>query len=148
MTTGRPKPALAVSDEERIQLRSLAGARTLPHALVSRAKLCCGPLRAKRIHKSHVGCTGPRLQLANGDNALFSIDWLACMTSYARDCRVASRTNKCARCRASPAAGTHWTVLQEAEAVASPSQPCIGYSRPSRYNHIGPRRCVTSWVCN
>jgi putative transposase len=39
MITGRPKPALMLSAEEQIQLRSFAHSRTLPHALVARAKL-------------------------------------------------------------------------------------------------------------
>ena len=38
MLTGRPKPSLEVSPEEQAQLKSLAVSRTLPHALVSRAK--------------------------------------------------------------------------------------------------------------
>jgi putative transposase len=39
MMTGRPKPILALTQEEQTQLRSLAGSRTLPHALVARARL-------------------------------------------------------------------------------------------------------------
>src|SRR5438034_3323827 len=39
MTTGRPKAALELTDEESIQLRSFARSRTLPHAMVARAKL-------------------------------------------------------------------------------------------------------------
>jgi len=39
MITGRPKPALTVTADELTQLRSLAGSRTLPHALVARARL-------------------------------------------------------------------------------------------------------------
>jgi len=39
MITGRPKTPLGLTDDERIQLRSLARSRTLPHALVARAKL-------------------------------------------------------------------------------------------------------------
>jgi putative transposase len=39
MATGRPKAPLTVTDDERIQLSSLARSRTLPHALVARAKL-------------------------------------------------------------------------------------------------------------
>src|SRR5450432_1268866 len=39
MLTGRPKPSLEVSPEEQTQLKSLAVSRTLPHALVSRAKV-------------------------------------------------------------------------------------------------------------
>src|ERR1700752_4738976 len=39
MVTGRPKPALTLTPDEHTQLRSLAGSRTLPHALVARARL-------------------------------------------------------------------------------------------------------------
>jgi putative transposase len=39
MLTGRPKPALKLTVDEQTQLKSLAGSRTLPHALVSRAQL-------------------------------------------------------------------------------------------------------------
>ncbi len=39
MITGRPKPTLTLAPDEQTQLRSLAASRTLPHALVARAKL-------------------------------------------------------------------------------------------------------------
>ena len=39
MATGRPKPILHLDEDEREQLRSLARSRTLPSALVARAKL-------------------------------------------------------------------------------------------------------------
>src|SRR6266446_2551006 len=39
MATGRPKTPLTLTDDERTQLRSFARSRTLPHALVARAKL-------------------------------------------------------------------------------------------------------------
>src|SRR5581483_11557881 len=39
MISGRPKPVLTLTREEQIQLRSWARSRTLPHALVARAKL-------------------------------------------------------------------------------------------------------------
>src|SRR5215469_8243360 len=39
MLTGRPKPDLELSLDERTQLKSLAASRTLPHALVCRAKV-------------------------------------------------------------------------------------------------------------
>src|ERR1700758_1146915 len=39
MITGRPKPALTLTPDEHTQLRSWAGSRTLPHALVARARL-------------------------------------------------------------------------------------------------------------
>jgi hypothetical protein len=39
MITGRPKPTLTVTTDEPTQLRSLAGSRTLPHAVVAHARL-------------------------------------------------------------------------------------------------------------
>lgn len=39
MITGRPKKAIILTDEERQQLTSLAHSRTLPHGLVTRARL-------------------------------------------------------------------------------------------------------------
>ena len=39
MLTGRPKPTLKVTVDEHTQLKSLAASRTLPHALVSRARV-------------------------------------------------------------------------------------------------------------
>ena len=39
MLTGRPKPTLKLTADERTQLKSLAASRTLPHGLVSRAKV-------------------------------------------------------------------------------------------------------------
>lgn len=39
MPIGRPKTELVLSEDERAQLSSLAGSRSLPHALVARAKV-------------------------------------------------------------------------------------------------------------
>ena len=39
MAIGRPKGELVLTEEERIQLSSLSGSRSLPHALVARAKV-------------------------------------------------------------------------------------------------------------
>lgn len=39
MSIGRPKSELVLSDDERVQLSSLEGSRSLPHALVARAKV-------------------------------------------------------------------------------------------------------------
>jgi putative transposase len=47
MLTGRPKPSLEVSPEEQTQLQSLAVSRTLPHALVLRAKVVLGSARGQ-----------------------------------------------------------------------------------------------------
>ena len=57
MRTGRPKPAITLTADEQTQLRSLAGSRTLPHALVARARLVLWSVRgqsnsqiARRLH--------------------------------------------------------------------------------------------------
>lgn len=39
MPIGRPKTELVLNEDERVQLSSLAGSRSLPHALVARAKV-------------------------------------------------------------------------------------------------------------
>jgi putative transposase len=39
MITGRPKPTIALTEEERLQLTSFATSRSLPHGLVVRARL-------------------------------------------------------------------------------------------------------------
>ena len=39
MLTGRPKTALELSGEEEAELRGFSSSRSLPHALVARAKL-------------------------------------------------------------------------------------------------------------
>src|SRR5512146_839804 len=39
MITGRPKPPLNLTSDEQVQLEAWAGSRSLPHALVARAKL-------------------------------------------------------------------------------------------------------------
>ena len=39
MITGRPKPTIALSEEERLQLNAVAKSRSLPHGLVIRARL-------------------------------------------------------------------------------------------------------------
>jgi putative transposase len=39
MPIGRPKAELVLSEDERVQLSSLAGSRSLPHSLVARAKV-------------------------------------------------------------------------------------------------------------
>jgi hypothetical protein len=39
MLTGRPKTALELSAEEEAELRGFSTSRSLPHALVARAKL-------------------------------------------------------------------------------------------------------------
>jgi len=39
MITGRPKPPINLTDEERVQLESISRSRTLPHSIVTRARI-------------------------------------------------------------------------------------------------------------
>ena len=39
MSIGRPKSTLVLTEDERVQLSGLAGSRTLPAAIVARAKV-------------------------------------------------------------------------------------------------------------
>src|SRR5947209_13481871 len=39
MSIGRPRDALDLTEDERVQLSTLAGSRSLPHAIVARAKV-------------------------------------------------------------------------------------------------------------
>ena len=47
MRTGRPKAELKLTEEEQEQLRSFTLSRTLPNALVARAKVILGPAQGK-----------------------------------------------------------------------------------------------------
>ena len=47
MPIGRPVTAITLSVDEQTQLQSLARSRTLPHALVARAKLVLSAAQAK-----------------------------------------------------------------------------------------------------
>ena len=59
MRIGRPVTAIILTVDEQTQLRSLARSRTLPHALVARAKLVLGAAQGKSnteiVHRLH--CT-------------------------------------------------------------------------------------------
>lgn len=97
MATGRPKTPLTLTDDERIQLRSLVRSRTLPHALVARAKLVLGS--AEGESNSQIAASiGPKPRLANGANVFCNIGWPDCMTSCAPDARALSKTSKLPRC--------------------------------------------------
>ena len=57
MLTGRLKPALTLTSDEQTQLHSLAASRSLPHALVARARLVLwssqGQSNSKIAHLLH-----------------------------------------------------------------------------------------------
>lgn len=121
MITGRPKVPLVLTREEQIQLRSLAHSRTLPHALVGRAKLVLWSAEGEsniriagrlRWTKATVGKWRQRFvrhrlaglydELRPGRPRTIADDQIAALLK-----RTLSRK---------PAAGTHWTVRLAAEA--------------------------------
>lgn len=121
MVTGRPKAVIALTAAEQTQLRSLAASRTLPHALVARAKLVLWAAQGKsntevaeRLHfsKATVGKWRQRFlqhrlsglydELRPGRPRSIEDDQIAALLK-----RTLSRK---------PAAGTHWSVRQAAHA--------------------------------
>jgi len=121
MPTGRPITAIVLSADEQTQLRSLAASRTLPHALVARAKLVLWAAQqksnteiAERLHctKATVGKWRQRFvehrlaglydELRSGRPRSIEDDRVAALLK-----RTLSRK---------PTAGTHWTVRLAAKA--------------------------------
>jgi transposase len=121
MITGRPKPALTLTADEHAQLRSFAAARTLPHALVARAKLvlwsAAGQSNTQIAHRlrwtnATVGKWRQRFvkyrlaglydELRSGRPRTIEDDQIAALLK-----RTLSRT---------PGNGTHWSIRQAARA--------------------------------
>ena len=121
MVTGRPKTPLVLTEDEHTQLRSWAHSRTLPRALVARARLVLWSAQgqtnsqiARRLHwaKATVGNWRQR----------FVQHRLAGLYGEARpgrprsieDEQVAALLKRTLSRK--PASGTHWTVRQAAQA--------------------------------
>ena len=121
MSIGRPKIALVLSEDERIQVSSLAQSRTLPHAIVARAKVVLWSAEgasnteiAGRLQwtKATVGKWRHRFierrlpglydELRPGRPRSIEDDQVAALLK-----RTLSRK---------PKAGTHWTVREAAQA--------------------------------
>src|SRR5215469_11470733 len=121
MITGRPKSILTLTREEQVQLRSWSHSRTLPHALVCRAKLVLWSAEgesnsriARRLRWTNatVGKWRQRFvqhrlaglydELRPGRPRIIADDEIASLLK-----RTLSRK---------PSAGTHWTVRLAAEA--------------------------------
>jgi putative transposase len=121
MAFGRPKTSLELSDEERLQLSGMASSRTLPHALVSRAKVVLWSV--ERQSNTQIA---ERLQWTNATvgkwRKRFIEHRLAGLYDELRpgrprtieDDRVAALLKRTLSRK--PAAGTHWTVRQAAQA--------------------------------
>jgi putative transposase len=121
MVTGRPKTALTLTPEERIQLQSLAASRTLPHALVARAKLVLSAAEGRsnteigqRLHwsKATVGKWRQRF-LKHRLSGLYD-ELRPGRPRSIEDEQVAALLNRTLSRK--PTAGTHWSVRQAASA--------------------------------
>ena len=115
MRTGRPKTPLTISSEEREQLESLANSRSLPHALVTRARMIlmaseglCNSDIAKKV-----GVTAPTVgkwrtrYLQHGIEGLHD-ELRAGRPRSIADEKVAAVIRKTLKTR--PKDGTHWSV--------------------------------------
>ncbi|MBA3562961.1 MAG: IS630 family transposase [Gammaproteobacteria bacterium] len=115
MPTGRPTVQLVLSDDERIQLKSLATSRALPHALVQRAQIVLASAQGEtntaiakrmRLNKATVSNWRKRY-LQHGIEGLHD-ELRAGRPRSFDDERVAEVINSVLQSR--PAAGTHWSV--------------------------------------
>lgn len=119
MTTGRPKSGLSLSSDEREQLSSLARSRTLPNAVVGRAKLVLWS--AEGESNTHIAA---RLGWSNATvgkwRRRFVEHRLAGLYDELRpgrprsveDEQIASLLNRTLSSR--PQTGTHWSVREAA----------------------------------
>jgi putative transposase len=121
MRTGRPVTAIVLTADEQTQLRSLARSRTLPHALVARAKLVLWAAQeksnteiAQRLHytKATVGKWRQRF-LGHRLAGLYD-ELRPGRPRSVEDDRVAALLKRTLSRK--PTAGTHWTVRQAAQA--------------------------------
>jgi putative transposase len=139
MSTGRPITAIVLSADEQTQLRSLAASRTLPHALVARAKLVLWAAQqksnteiAERLHctKATVGKWRQRFvkhrlaglydELRSGRPRSIEDDRVAALLK-----RTLSRK---------PTGGTHWTVRLAAKASGISKSTVHRLFKPSPFS--------------
>src|SRR6266542_655166 len=121
MLTGRPKTAISLTADERTQLQSLATSRTLPHALVARAKLVLWAAEgnsnteiAERLQfsKPTVGKWRQRFQ-QHRLSGLYD-ELRPGRPRSIEDDQVAALLNRTLSRK--PTASTHWSVRQAAKA--------------------------------
>jgi putative transposase len=121
MSIGRPKPPLVLTEDERVHLSSLAGSRSLPYALVARAKVVLWS--ADGVSNSEIA---GRLQWTKATvgkwRRRFTKRRLAGLYDELRpgrprsleDEKIASLLRRITGTK--PKAGTHWTVRTAAQA--------------------------------
>jgi putative transposase len=121
MLTGRPKPALTLTPEEETQLSSLSASRTLPHALVSRAKLVLWSAEgksnseiARRLHWRNATVGKWRQRFVQHRLAGLYDELRSGRPRSIEDEQIAALLNRTMSRK--PAGGTHWSIRQAANA--------------------------------
>jgi len=121
MITGRPKAVLALTREEQVQLRSWSHSRTLPHALVCRARLVLWSSEgesntriARRLRWTNATVGKWRQRFVQHRLAGLYDELRPGRPRTVGDEEVAGLLKRTLSRK--PAAGTHWTVRLAAEA--------------------------------
>jgi putative transposase len=121
MATGRPKSPLILSDDERVQLDSLARSRTLPYAIVARAKVVLWSVEgksnteiARRLHWTKATVGKWRSRFLHHRLAGLYDELRPGRPRSIEDEQIAKLINRTLARK--PAVGTHWTVRQAARA--------------------------------
>jgi putative transposase len=121
MLTGRPKAPLILAREEQVQLRSWSRSRTLPHALVCRAKLVLWTSEgesntriARRLRWTNATVGKWRQRFVQHRLAGLYDELRPGRPRTVADDRIAGLLKRTLSRK--PAAGTHWTVRLAAEA--------------------------------
>ena len=121
MITGRPKPSLTLAPDEQTQLRSLAASRTLPHALVARAKLVLWSAQrqsntqiAGRLHWRNATVGKWRQRFVEHRLAGLYDELRPGRPRSIEDEQIAALLKRTLSRK--PAGGTHWSIRQAAQA--------------------------------
>jgi len=121
MITGRPKPDLTLAPDEQTQLRSLAASRTLPHALVARAKVVLWSAQgqsntqiAGRLHWRNATVGKWRQRFVEHRLAGLYDELRPGRPRSIEDEQIAALLKRTLSRK--PAAGTHWSIRQAAQA--------------------------------
>lgn len=119
MITGRPKAALVLSEDEQTQLQSVASSRTLPHALVARARLVLWSAEgqnnseiARRLHWAKATVGNWRQRFVEHRLAGLYDEMRPGRPRSIGDEKVAVLLKRTLSRK--PANGTHWTVREAA----------------------------------
>jgi len=121
MKTGRPKAPLALTQDESIELHSLARSRTLPHALVARAKLVLWSVEgesntriARRLRWTHATVGKWRQRFVQDRLAGLYDEIRPGRPRSIEDEQIAALLKR--TLSRPPTTGTHWSVRQAAQA--------------------------------